>query len=384
MVLRGRICMLAFLMAFGPEFASSAPGGEAQTAAKKGAHVDKAEFGKMPDGTVIESFALYNSRGASAKLIAYGATVAELHVPDKNGKMGDVVLGFDNLEAYLGNHPHFGGTIGRYGNRIAKGKFTLDAKEYQLAINNPPNSLHGGPTGFDRRVWKGELLEVKDGAAVRFTYFSKDGEENFPGNLTATVTYTLTNENEFKLEYTATTDKDTVVNLTNHSYFNLSGTDTGNILKYILYVNADKYTPVDSTLIPTSEIASVAGTPLDFLQPTAIGSRIAELKEIGGYDHNYALNGKAGTLRVAAKVTDPESGREMEVLTTEPGVQFYSAIGLNGSIKGKGGVGYEKYGAICLETQHFPDSPNRPNFPSTELKPGTKFHSETIYKFTAK
>lgn len=384
MALRGRICMLAFLMAFGPEFASSAPGGEAQTATKKGAHVDKAEFGKMPDGTVIESFTIYNTQGASAKLITYGATVAELHVPDKNRKMGDVVLGFDNLEGYLGNHPHFGGTIGRYGNRIAKGRFTLDGKEYQLAINNPPNSLHGGPTGFDRRVWKGELVEVKDGAAVRFTYFSKDGEESFPGNLTATVTYTLTNENELKLEYTATTDKDTVVNLTNHSYFNLSGTDTGNILKYILYVNADKYTPVDSTLIPTGEIASVAGTPLDFLQPTAIGSRIAELKEIGGYDHNYALNGKAGTLRVAAKVTDPESGREMEVLTTEPGVQFYSAIGLNGSIKGKGGVGYEKYGAICLETQHFPDSPNRPNFPSTVLKPATKFHSETIYKFTAK
>jgi aldose 1-epimerase len=376
--------MLAFLMALGPEFRGAAPGGNAQEAAKKGAHVDKAEFGKMPDGTIVEAYTLYNRQGASAKVITYGATLTELHVPDKNGKMGDVVLGFDNLEGYLGQHPYFGGTIGRYGNRIAKGKFALDGKEYQLFLNNGPNSLHGGQVGFNRRVWKAEELKDKDGAAVRFSYLSKDGEENYPGNLNVSVTYTLTNTDELKLQYSAETDKDTVLNITNHSYFNLSGTDTGNILKYILYINADKYTPVDSTLIPTGEIASVAGTPLDFLKPTAIGARIGELKEIGGYDHNYALNGKAGTLRVAAKVTDPDSGREMEVLTTEPGVQFYSAIGLNGSIKGKGGVGYEKYGAICLETQHFPDSPNHPNFLSAVLKPGTKFYSETIYKFTAK
>jgi aldose 1-epimerase len=382
MVLRGRICMLAFLMAFGPEFASSAPEVEAQTAAKKDAHVDKAEFGKMPDGIVIESFTIYNTQGASAKLITYGATVTELHVPDKNGKVGDVVLGFDNLEGYLGNHPHFGGTIGRYGNRIAKGKFTLDGKEYQLAINNPPNSLHGGPTGFDRRVWKGEPLQVKDGAAVRFTYFSKDGEENFPGNLHVSVTYTLTNSNEFELEYAAETDKDTIVNLTNHSYFNLAG--AGDILKEVLYLNADKYTPVDLTLIPTGEIASVENTPLDFRKPTEIGLHIGEIKDIGGYDHNFVVNGKMGTMRIAARVTDPTSGRQMEVWTTEPGVQFYSAIGLNGSIVGKGGIAYPKYGALCLETQHFPDSPNRPNFPSTVLKPGTKFHSETIYKFSAK
>jgi len=294
------------------------------------------------------------------------------------------VLGFDNLEGYLGPHPHFGGTIGRYANRIAKGKFTLDGKEYQLAINNAPNSLHGGPTGFDRRVWKGKALEEKNGAAVRFTYASKDGEENFPGNLTASVTYTLTNKNELKLEYTAETDKDTVVNLTNHSYFNLSGTDTGDVLKYILYIDADKYTPVDSTLIPTGEIANVANTPLDFLKPAAIGARIGELKEIGGYDHNFVLNGKAGTMRIAGRVIEPTSGRQMEIWTTEPGVQFYTAIHLDGSITGKGGVAYQKYGAICLETQHYPDSPNRPNFPSTVLKPGTKFHSETIYKFSAK
>lgn len=385
MVLWGRICMLALLMALGPEFASSTPGREPQAEAKESAHVVKATFGKLPDGTEIESYTLYNSRGASAKVITYGATLTELHVPDKNGKMGDVVLGFDNLEGYAsGPHPYFGATIGRYGNRIAKGKFTLDGKEYQLAINNAPNSLHGGPTGFDKRVWKAEELKEPAGAAVRFTYLSKDGEENYPGNLKVSVTYTLTNTDELKLQYAAETDKDTVLNLTNHSYFNLSGTGEGNILKYILYINADKYTRVDSTLIPTGKIESVVGTPLDFLKPTAIGARIGELKEIGGYDHNFVLNGKAGTLRVAAKVVDPDSGREIEVLTTQPGVQFYSAIGLNGSLKGKGGVGYEKYGAICLETQHFPDSPNHPNFPSTVLKPGVHFHSETIYKFLVK
>jgi aldose 1-epimerase len=382
MLLWERVCMMAFLMVLGPEFRSSAPGREAQAAANKGAHVEKVAFGQTADGTAIESYTIYNSQGASAKLITYGATVAELHVPDKNGKMGDVVLGFDNIEGYLGQHPHFGGAIGRYGNRIAKGKFTLDGKEYQLAINNPPNSLHGGPTGFDRRVWKGEPLEVKDGAAVRFTYLSKDGEENFPGNLTASVTYTLTNTNEFKLEYSAEADKDTIVNLTNHSYFNLAG--SGDVLKQVLYLNADKYTPVDSTLIPTGEIASVENTPLDFRKQTAIGAHIGEIKDIGGYDHNYVVNGVAGTLRIAARVTEPTSGRQMEVWTTEPGVQFYSAIGLNGSITGKGGIAYPKYGALCLETQHYPDSPNHPNFPSTVLKPGTKLHSETIYKFSAK
>jgi aldose 1-epimerase len=383
-MLRGGICAMAFLMALGGEFGAASAGREAQTAGKKDAHVDKAEFGKMPDGTVIEAYTLINSRGASAKVITYGATLTELHVPDKSGKMGDVVLGFDNLEGYTtGPHPFFGATIGRYGNRIAKGKFTLDGKEYQLATNNAPNSLHGGPTGFDKRVWKAEPLEVKDGAAVRFTYLSKDGEENYPGNLNVSVTYTLTNTNELKLQYAAETDKGTVLNLTNHSYFNLAGAGSGDMLKHVLYLNADNYTPVDSTLIPTGEIASVAGTPLDFRKPTAIGAHIGEIKDIGGYDHNFVVNGQAGTLRVAARVTEPTTGREMEVLTTEPGVQFYSAIHVDG-IKGKGGLTYAKYGALCLETQHYPDSPNKPSFPSTVLKPGTKFHSETIYKFSAK
>src|SRR5208337_3162510 len=256
-------------------------------------------------------------KGSWAKVITYGATLTELYVPDKSGKPGDVVLGFSDLQGYLGEQPFFGATVGRYANRIANGHFTLDGKEYHLALNNGPNTLHGGRIGFNRKVWKAEVLPGMTAAAVRFTYLSKDGEENYPGNLNVSVTYTLTNTDELKLQYTAETDKDTVLNITNHSYFNLSGTDTGNILKYILYINADKYTPVDSTLIPTGELASVAGTPLDFLKPTEIGARIAEIKEIGGYDHNYVLNGKAGTLRVAAKVTDPESGRVMEVLTTE-------------------------------------------------------------------
>jgi len=377
----GKFFAVALLLAMWPGFGTGKPQNSSQVT-KMQSHVEKQAFGQTPDGSVVEMYTAYNSLGASAKFISYGATLAELHVKDGKGKFGDVVLGFDDLQGYLGNHPFFGATIGRYANRIAKGTFTLDGQTYHLPINNAPNSLHGGDQGFNRRVWKGEALNLPDGAGVRFTYESKDGEQGYPGNLTATVTYVLTNKNELKIEYTAQTDKDTVVNLTNHSYFNLSGTDTGDILKYVLYLNADKYTPVDSTLIPTGEIASVAGTPLDFRKPTAIGTRIGELKEIGGYDHNFVLNGPAGTLRIAARVTDPDSGRQMEVWTTEPGIQLYSAIHLNGGIKGKGGVAYQKYGAICLETQHYPDSPNHPNFPSTELKPGQHFHSETIYKFS--
>jgi aldose 1-epimerase len=347
------------------------------------AAIAKSEFGKLPDGTVIESYTLYNIHGASATIITYGATLTQLFVPDKNGKLGDVVLGFDKLESYEGDpHPFFGATIGRYGNRIANGKFTLDGKEYHLYINNPPNSLHGGKVGFDRRVWKAASSEDAQGESVRFTYVSPDGEEGYPGTLTVNVTYTLTASNELQINYEAETDKPTVLNLTNHSYFNLGG--TGDVLKHVLELHADNYTPVDATLIPTGQIASVAGTPLDFRKPTAIGAHIGEIQDIGGYDHNYVVNGAAGKLRIAARVTEPTSGRQMEVWTTEPGVQFYSAIGLSGSITGKGGIAYPKYGALCLETQHYPDSPNRPNFPSTVLKPGTKFYSQTIYKFSAK
>jgi aldose 1-epimerase len=372
------------MVGLGLEFPAQAQNQSSQVTAKMHSHIEKKSFGQTPDGTAIDAYTVYNSQGASAKFITYGATLTELHVKDKQGQLGDVVFGFDDLQGYLGNHPYFGATVGRYANRIAKGAFSLDGQTYHLPLNNGPNSLHGGNQGFSRRVWKAQELSRPDGAGVRFTYLSKDGEEGYPGNLTVTVTYLLTDKNELKIDYEAQTDKDTVVNLTNHSYFNLSGSGAGDILKYVLYLNADKYTPVDPTLIPTGEIADVSGTPLDFRKPTPIGARIAEIKGIGGYDHNFVLNGQMGTLRIAARVTDPGSGREMEVWTTEPGVQFYSAIGLNGSIKGKGGVAYQKYGAICLETQHYPDSPNEPKFPSTELKPGQHFHSETIYKFSAK
>lgn len=347
-----------------------------------GAHITKGSFGKTSDGIEIESYTLQNSHGATAKIITFGATLTELLVPDRHGKMGDVVLGFDDLSQYAKKGPYFGATIGRYGNRIAKGHFSLDGKDYQLALNNGPNSLHGGLGGFDHAIWKAAPKETAAGPSVKFTYVSKDGEDNYPGTLTVSVTYTLTNTNELKFDYAAETDKPTVLNITNHSYFNLAG--SGDILKHVLYLNADKFTAVDDTLIPTGELKSVAGTPLDFRKPTAIGAHIAEIKDIGGYDHNYVLNGKAGTLREIAKVEDPSSGRHMEVWTTEPGVQFYSAIHLNETIVGKGGTKYQKYGALCLETQHYPDSPNHPDFPSTVLRPGAKFTSETIYKFSAK
>lgn len=377
-----RIRLFVAVIVLGSSSMTTANSNTPQSSSKQVAPITKAAFGKTQDGTEIVSYTLHNASGASAKLITFGATLTELYMPDRNGKMGDVVLGFDNLQQYLGKHPFFGVTVGRYANRIAKGKFTLDGKTYQLAINNGPNTLHGGLVGFDHQVWKAEPGESSLGQSVRFTYISKDGEENFPGDLTVHVTYTLTNKDELQIAYEAETDKPTVLNLTNHSYFNLAG--SGDILKYVLYLNADKYTAVDESLIPTGEIKSVAGTPLDFRKPTVVGAHIAEIKDVGGYDHNYVLNGGAGTLRVAARVEDPSSGREMEVLTTEPGIQFYSAIHLDQPVVGKGGVTYPKFGAICLETQHYPDSPNHPDFPSTVLRPGEKFTSETIYKFSVK
>ncbi len=345
------------------------------------ASVETSVFGKLDDGTEIQMYTLKNRTGAYAKVITYGATVTELWVPDRNGQLGDVVLGFDNLKDYLGPHPHFGGVIGRFANRIAKGKFTLDGRQYTLAINNGPNTLHGGNVGFDRRVWKAEPIEYANAAGVRMTYISADGEEGFPGRLTVTVEYTLTPENSLKITYAASTDKPTIVNLTNHSYFNLAG--AGDVLKDELEMNADSYTPVDATLIPTGEIKSVRGTPLDFTKPTSIGARSTPLDpKTGAYDFNYVVNGKQGELRLAARVSDPRNGRIMEVWTTEPGVQLYTAIGLDGSIVGKRGVAYPKFGAVCLETQHYPDSINHPNFPSTILRPGSIFQSQTIYKFS--
>ena len=345
--------------------------------------VAKTAFGKLDDGTVVDEFTLKNSSGSMAKIITWGATVTQLWVPDRSGKSGDVVLGFDRLDSYLTNPAWFGAVVGRVTNRIAKGKFTLDGKEYSLEINNPPNNLHSGQKDLSRVVWKAEPVKVGQGAALRFTYLSPDGDEGFPGNLNISVAYTLTDANELKIDYSAQTDKATPVNLTNHSYFNLAG--GADILHDIVYLSADHYTPVDSTFIPTGEIAPVKGTPLDFTKPTAIGARIAEMKgNPGGYDHNFVLNGEAGKLKLAARVLDPVSGRQLELWTTEPGVQFYTGNFLDGSLTGKGGVHYQQHAGFCLEAQHFPDSANQPKFPSTILKPDAVYSQETIYKFSTK
>lgn len=374
-----KVCLSAAAIAYG-FMAMAMPGGTARIPIKAMAMEIPGQTLPTPQNE-IGVYTLRNRRGLIAKITNYGATLKELWVPDHHGKTIDVVLGFDDVQSYFGNTPHFGGTMGRYANRIGKGQFTLDSKTYQLALNNGPNTLHGGNVGFDRRVWKGEQIENAQGVSVRFTYVSKDGEENFPGTLTTTVMYTLTDENELKLEYTAETDKSTPINLTNHSYFNLAG--SGDILAHVLYLNADEYTPTDERSIPTGEIRSVEGTPLDFRKPMAIGTRIGKLKEIGGYDHNFVVKGTNGTLRLAATVKDPKSGRRMEVWTTEPGIQFYSANHLDG-IVGKGGVTYQNHGALCLETQHYPDAPNHPNFPPTILTPDSRFRSQTIYKFFVK
>lgn len=347
------------------------------------ATVETSSFGSLNDGTTVEMFTLRNAKGATAKVITYGATLTELWVPDRSGRVGDVVLGFGQLQGYVGNHPWFGATVGRVANRIAKGKFTLDGKEYSLEINNPPNNLHSGSKGLSRTVWKAEPLHEAHAAAVRFACVSPDGDGGFPGNLSVTVVYRLTDDNELQLEYTARTDKATPVNLTNHSYFNLGGGK--DILDDILYLPAEHYTPVDATLIPTGEILPVKGTPFDFTTPAAIGGRIGEMKgDPGGYDHNYVLSREAGKLKLAARVVDPASGRQMEVWTTEPGVQFYSGNFLDGTITGKRGVLYGKHSGFCLETQHFPDSVNHPGFPSVVLRPGGMYRTKTIYKFSAK
>ncbi len=344
------------------------------------ATVQKTPFGKLPDGTVIELYTLTNAKGLVAKVMTYGAILTELDVPDRQHQLGDVVLGFDNLDQYLAGDPYFGATIGRVANRIARGKFTLDGQSYTLATNNGPNALHGGLKGFDKVVWQAEPVEVPHGAAVRFSYTSPDGEEGYPGTLHATVTYTLTDRNELRLEYTATTDKPTPVNLTNHSYWNLAG--EGDILGSILTLNADRYTPVDDTLIPTGELAPVKGTIMDFTKPMAIGSRLGQLtNNPQGYDHNYVLNSGGGKLAFAARVYEPNSGRVMEVYTTEPGLQFYSGNFLDGTLKGKRGMVYRQHDALCLEADHFPDAVNHPEFPSTILRPGQTYHELTLYRF---
>jgi len=331
----------------------------------------------------VELYTLTNSKGVTAAITNYGGILVSLKVPDRAGQLADVVLGFDTLDGYLKGHPYFGAIIGRYGNRIAKARFTLNGVEYRLAPNEGENSLHGGIKGFDKAVWTAK--EIDGGKALELSYLSKDGEEGFPGNLAVKVTYSLNDENELKIDYTATTDKDTVVNLTNHSYFNLAGQGEGDVLDHVVTINADRFTPVDSKLIPTGELRSVAGTPFDFRTPHRIGERINDRDEqliLGrGYDHNFVLNRTGEGLALAARVVEPKTGRVMEVLTTEPGMQFYTGNFLD-SITGKGGKVYKQRYGFCLETQHFPDSPNKPEFPSVVLKPGQEYRSTTIYRFS--
>ena len=361
--------------------------GQQPAAAGKAARVDKAKYGTTKDGVAVDIYTLTNRNGVVAKIITFGALLTELHVPDRDGKMADVVLGFKSLDGYEGAHPYFGATIGRVANRIAKGKFRLGGQDYTLATNNGPNHLHGGNKGFDKRVWKAQTVPATDGVAVRFTYLSADAEEGYPGAVTASVTYTLTNRNEIRLDYTATTDKATPINLTNHSYFNLAGEGAGDILGHELMLMADRFTPVDDTLIPTGEIAAVRGTVMDFTRSTAIGARIDQVPGAapGGYDHNYVLNsGGGGVLALSAVLREPASGRVLEVLTTEPGIQLYTGNFLDGTLTGKAGVAYKQHFGMCLETQHFPDSINHPTFPPSVLEAGRTFKSTTVYRFSAK
>jgi len=345
------------------------------------AKITQSKFGQLPDGTAIEQYTLTGGQGAFCKIITYGGTVTELHVPDRNGKLADVVLGFDNVAGYRGDQPFFGALIGRFGNRIGKGKFTLDGKSHSLATNNGPNHLHGGPKGFDKVVWRATPGESKDGATLKLEYTSPDGEENYPGTLKVTVVYTFTDSNELRIDYLAVTDKNTPVNLTNHSYFNLAGAGAGDVLGHELMLTAKYFTPTDATLIPTGEIKPVAGTPFDFTTGKAIGRDIAKLfgEPHQGYDHNFVLDG-GGKMALAARVVEPKSGRVLEVLTSEPGVQLYTSNFL-GDTKGKSGIVYKKFGGFCLETQHFPDSVNHPHFPSVILHPGEEYRSTTIHRF---
>jgi aldose 1-epimerase len=359
----------------------------APAAAGQGAP-QKESFGRTGDGQAVDIYTLKNRRGAEARVTTYGGTVVSLTMPDRAGKFDDVVLGFDDLEGYLKTTTYIGSLIGRYANRIAKGRFTLNGKEYTLATNNGENHLHGGVRGFDKVVWKARPLPARGGQALELTYVSKDGEEGYPGNLTVRVVYTLTDANELKIDYYATTDQDTVVNLTNHNYYNLAGQGNGDILGHLLTVNASRFTPTDAGAIPTGELRPVRGTPFDFTRPTAIGARInqdeEQLKLGKGYDHNFVINGRAGTLRLAGRVTEPTTGRAMEVWTTEPGMQLYTGNYLDGSDIGKGGKPYRHRYGFCLETQHHPDAPNRPEFPSTVLRRGARFRSTTVYKFSAR
>jgi aldose 1-epimerase len=354
--------------------------------------ITKADFGTTPDGQPVEIYTLHNAKGAEARIMTYGGIVQKLVMPDRNGKMDDVVLGFDSLDGYTRSNyvsacPYFGALIGRYGNRIGGATFSLEGQTYTLAKNDHGNTLHGGLKGFDKVVWTARPVMGANGPQLILAYLSKDGEEGFPGNLEVTAMYTLTDDNELKLEYTAKTDKPTVVNLTHHSYFNLAGQGNGDILNHLVYINADRTTPVDSGLIPTGAFADVAGTPFDFRTPTAIGAHINDPDTIlqygPGYDHNWVLNSPLGKFALDARVVEPNSGRVMEVWSDQPGLQFYAGNFLNGTLTGKDGKVYQRRYAFCMEPQHFPDSPNKPNFPTTELKPGETYHCTIVYKFSA-
>jgi aldose 1-epimerase len=380
------VCMLTIFL---PQTAQSR---DAVSAAKKKEvkpemNVEVKPFGEIPGGQKVDLYTLTNSSGLKAEIMTYGAIVVSLQVPDRAGRMDDIVLGCNNLDDYIKNNPYFGAIVGRYGNRIGKGKFTLDGVQYTLATNNGENHLHGGIKGFDKVVWQAEPIKHRDWVGVKLMYLSKDGEEGYPGNLNCTVTYTLSERNELKIEYLATTDKPTVVNLTHHGYFNLTGCQR-DILGHELMLNADQFTPVDAGLIPTGELRPVKGTVMDFARPTPIGARIAsdyeQLKFGGGYDHNWVVNWGGRSLALAARVHEPTTGRVMEVLTTEPGIQFYSGNFLDGTIKGKNAIVYAHRYGFCLETQHYPDSPNKPNFPSTVLRPGEKYQTTTIYRFSTR
>ena len=350
-------------------------------------NITKETFGKTADGQNVDLYTIRNARGFEAKITNYGGIVVSLKVPDRNRKFADVVLGFNDFDSYLKNDPYLGAIIGRYGNRIAKGRFTLNGAEYKLAVNNGENHLHGGIKGFDKVVWTGVARSTKGGPEIVLTYLSKDGDEGYPGNLKVTVVYRLTN-NDLRIDYTATTDKDTVTNLTHHSYFNLAGEGNGDILNHLVTINANRFIPTDAGSIPTGELRSVAGTPFDFLKATAIGARInddeEQLKLGRGYDHTFVINGNPGRLRLAATAYEQTSGRVMQVWTTEPGVQFYTGNFLDGTLTGKSGKIYPRRSGFCLETQHYPDSPNQPSFPTTTLKKGATYKSTTIYRFSSR
>lgn len=350
--------------------------------------ITKAGFGKTKQGEAVDLYTLSNNKGTEISITNYGATVVSLKTPDKAGNFDDVVLGFDSLEGYLQEaNPYFGAIIGRYGNRIGGGTFTLKGKTYKLATNNGPNHLHGGNKGFDKVVWEASEFQTDGGVGVKLHYMSPDGEEGYPGNLDVTVRYTLSNNNELKIDYTATTDQETPINLTSHSYFNLTGKGK-TILDHQVMIKAAKIVAIDETSIPTGELMPVEGTPFDFRQPTAVGKRIGDnheqLTRGIGYDHTFVLEGEAGNMRQVASVYEPTSGRMIEVLTEEPGMQFYTGNFLKGDLKGKGGAVYPHRGGLCLETQHFPDSPNHPQFPSVILKPGNTYQTATIYRFSVK